>query len=90
MTKLIQLKLSDLKLTKYDKLVNILGYKGTFGEYQKAIDFSIDYTLSGLEREAVVLPDLDEVKMALFLSSIQRVLKTKKMANDRIKTLQKP
>ena len=75
MTKLIQLKLSKDKLEKYNKLVNMLGIKGTFGEYQKAIDFSIDLAILSIENEVKVTLDLDNEKLDLFLSSIKELKK---------------
>lgn len=81
MGKLIQLKLSDSKLKKYDDLVNKLGLKGTFGEYQKAIDLSIDFTLSGLQNAEKVLPDLEPDKLKLFLSSVAKLRKEREKAD---------
>lgn len=73
MSKLIQLKISDEKLKKYNELVDLLGLKGTFGEYQRAVEFGIDYALLGIKKQAEVLPDLEGQKWALFLSSISKI-----------------
>ena len=78
MTKLIQLKVSDEKVKKYDLLVKLLGIKGTFGEYQKAIDLSIDFTISAIKRDSEVLPDLEPDKLDLYVSSVTRIRKESK------------
>jgi len=88
MSKLIQLKLSDEKLKRYDELVDKLGLAGTFGEYQKAIEFGIDFTLSSLQEASKVLPRLDEGKLELFTASIIRLRKAEEK-EEKIRELQK-
>ena len=77
MTKLIQLKLSEDKLKQYDEIVALLGFKGLYGEYQKAIDFSISLAIATLKRQAEVLPELEEDKLDSYFSSIANLKKAK-------------
>ncbi len=81
MSKLIQLKLSKEKLGKYDKLVNMLGLTGTFGEYQKAIDFGIDLAILKIKEAERVLPSLSEAKMPLFLASVMKLRENENKQN---------
>lgn len=78
MSKLIQLKLSTKKLKKYGELVNMLALNGTFGEYQKAIDFSIDFTISNIKTTSRVLPELESDKLDIFIACIKKLAKDKK------------
>lgn len=78
--KLIQLKLSDAKIEKYNKLVDLMGIRGTFGEYQKAIDFSIAFTISKLEEASKVLHGLKPEEIELLFSSIKQIDKDHKKA----------
>jgi hypothetical protein len=70
MSKLIQLKVSEDKLKKYNELVDMLGLNGTYGEYQRAIDFSIDFTIFQLIGQAKTIPGLTSDKLALWYSSL--------------------
>ncbi len=90
MSKLIQLKLSKKKLKKYNKLVKLLGITGTFGEYQKAIDFSIDLTIAEIERQAGVLPNIKQEKLRLLIASIIRLREEKEKAASQPLTGQNP
>ena len=75
MAKLIQLKLSKVKLEKYDKLVDMLGLTDVFGSYQRAIDIGIDLAIITLNDFEKVLPDLPTDKLDIFLQSIKELRK---------------
>lgn len=75
MGKLIQLKLSDANLKRYDEIAKILGYAGVFGGYQKAIDFCIDYTMQDLKKRIEEIPGLDRDKTFIFFSTLMRIKK---------------
>ena len=79
MTKLIQLKLSEKKLKKYSRLVDMLGLSGTYGEYQKAIDFSIDLAISEIKKAEIVMPILKADKLRLFFSSVVKIRNKKEL-----------
>lgn len=90
MSKLIQLKLSEKKLIKYNKLVDMLGLSGTFGEYQRAIEFGIDLAISELKRMEKVLPSMDIDKLELLTATITKLRKERIKADQLKKIAQEP
>ena len=75
MSKLIQLKLSAEKEKRYNEIVLLLGLEHTFGSYQHAICFCIDYTLWALKKDAEVLPGLDMEKLAIWTATMTKLHK---------------
>jgi len=82
MSKLIQLKVGSDKLKKYTELVELLGLKGTFGEYQRAIEFSIDFTIFQLKGQAKTIPGLSSDKLALWYSSLLKLKERQERAEQ--------
>jgi hypothetical protein len=60
------------RLEKVDALVTLLGLTNIFGAQQKAIDFSITYTLESLKGNQKVIPILENSDLDLLITSIKK------------------
>jgi len=72
---------------KEKELANLLGLSGTYGEVPNVVRFSINYTLIGLKKDFMFIPDLETGELDTRFASIKKLMDLEKsrIAIEKIK-----
>lgn len=89
MTTKIPISFNDNDMERVRELIELMGIVGVYGDFPKAVKFSINLTLSAIKNPEKVYNSLEESEMAVYFQSVQRaetkyrlLQKAKKLQDD--------
>lgn len=87
--KKIPISFNETEEAQVKELADLLGIAGTYGDFPKAVKFSITLALSAIKSPGKVYSDLEEPELVLYFSSIQRAEIRARLGQEAQKLAQK-